>query len=131
MLKRLLYCASMLLLLLSGCNATANPDPTHSFDPDHDPDQLPILMMVEGTLYQHAVGTLDPSIKIEDSRILGHITVNYANTVPTQNGEACGVPEGAPYARCPLPEYPEGMVARMPGRIVDTWWIFLPENQIS
>lgn len=119
------------VLLLSGCNAAANPEPTPSFDLNHDPDQLPVLMMVEDTLYQYGAGTLDPSIKIEDSQILGYIATNYANTVPTQNGEACGVPEGAPYARCPLEEYPEGMVVRMPGRIADTWWIFLPENQVS
>lgn len=126
MLKRLSCCALM-LLLLSGCNAAADPDPTSSFDPNHPPDQLPILMMVEGTLYQHAVGTLDASIKIEGSQILGYITTNYANTVPAQNGEACGVPKGAPYARCPLKEYPEGMVAFMGHQ----WWIFLPENQVS
>lgn len=130
MLKRLFCCASMLLLLLSGCSGgveTPPPSPTPSPVITHVPDQLPILMMVEGTLYQHAVGTLDPSIKIEDGQILGYITTEYANTVPTQNGEACGVPKGAPYARCPLPEHPEGMVAFMGYR----WWIFLPESQVS
>lgn len=127
MLKRLLCCAAALLLLLSGCNAAADPNPTPSFDFNHSPDQLPILMMVEDTLYQSTVGVLDASIKIEDSQILGHITTAYANTVPTQNGEACGVSEGTPYARCPLEEYPEGMVA-----LIDyQWWIFLPENQVS
>lgn len=127
MSKRLLSIFLFAALLLSGCNAAENPEPTHSFDSNHAPDKLPILMMVEDTLYQHDVGTLDSSVKIEDSQILGYITTNYANTVPTQNGEACGVPEGAPYARCPLEEYPEGMVAFMGHQ----WWIFLPESQVS
>lgn len=55
-------------------------------------------------------------------QILGHITKNLANEVPTQNGEACWVEAGMPYARCPLPEYPEGMVAQ----VRYEWWIFLP-----
>lgn len=128
MSKRLLSIFLFAALLLSGCNGSGlAPSPAPSPVITHHPDKLPILMMVEGTLYQHAVGILDPSIKIEDSQILGYITTNYANTVPAQNGEACGVPEGAPYARCPLEEYPEGMVAL----IARQWWIFLPENQVS
>ena len=118
------------VLLASGCTGASpaiTPEPSGDAPSMPPPGILPILMMVEDTLYQHDVGVLDSSNKIEDSQILGHIATSYANTVPTQNGEACGVPEGTPYARCPLPEYPEGMVAFM-GR---QWWIFLPEHQVS
>lgn len=119
------------VLLASGC-AGSVPEPASSPVPEEQSDNLlppdnllPVMIMVEDTLYQHDVGALDSSIKIEDSQLLGHITQDIGNEIPTQNGEACWVKEGTPYARCPLPEYPEGMVAL----IARQWWIFLPVAQ--
>ena len=125
MRKRTLGCVLGLfmgLLLIPGCSGNAGMKASGSASEEQPDNLLPMMIMVEDALYQHDIGMLDSSIKIEDSQILGHITKSLGNEVPTQNGEACWVEEGAPYARCPLPEYPEGMVALV-GR---GWWIFLP-----
>lgn len=118
MIKRLFLMLLISALLLSGCNGGA-ADPTPSYC---DPNLLPVLMMVEDTLYQAGGSESDPPIQIGDSQILGYISKSLGNEIPTQNGEACWVEVGAPYARCPLEEYPEGMVALIDGQ----WWIFLP-----
>lgn len=130
MRKRMLYCVLglfMALLLIPGCSGNVDAEGSTPGSEEQPADVLPLMIMVEDTLYQRDVGVLDPSVTIEDSQILGHVTKNLFNEIPSQNGEGCFVEEGTPYSRCPLPEYPEGMVVY----IDHQWQVFLPVDQAS
>ncbi len=140
MFKRFLchfvVCLLGLLLSLSGCGTgsdvinhsqspsnTTSPSQSSSFDPYHDPDLLPVMIMIENIIYQQSdAGTLDASIKIDDSQILGRISKVIGNKRPSHNGESNFLDDGTPYARCPLEEYPDAVVVFY----AHEWHIFCP-----
>lgn len=105
-----------------------SPEGSESNESMPPPDQLPYLIMVDGTVYQHGIGdgpgVLDASA-VEDSQILGYITSVLGYGIPKHNGEANFGEEGWPYARCPLEEYPDAVVVRFGGF---QWWTFFPVN---
>lgn len=67
------------------------------------------------------------SLQIEDSQILGYLTyTGDRKTMPTRHGETnLEEAQGAPWARSPLAEHPEGIVVW----IYDLWRLFLPEEK--
>lgn len=136
MYKRLICCVAACMLgflfSLSSCGRggddlsqipsdAISPSQSPSFDPYHDPDLLPVMIMVEDTVYQQG-GVLDASIRIDDSQILGCISEVIGNERPSHNGEANFLDVGTPYARCPLEEYPDCIVVFY----AHQWYIFHP-----
>ncbi|MBD5083813.1 MAG: hypothetical protein HDT33_01780 [Clostridiales bacterium] len=142
MFKRLICCFAVcllcLLLPLSGCDRggdvihpsqipsdTISPSqsPSLDLDPYLDyPNILPVMIMVEDTIYQQGCGVLDPSIRIDDSQILGRISEVIGNERPSHNGEANFLYVGTRYARCPLEEYSDCIVVFY----AQQWHIFHP-----
>lgn len=114
MAARKLLCSVIAVLLCFAAAGCSSPQPAA---------ELPLMIMAEDAVYQHGAGTLDASVPIEDGQILGHITHVAGGRVPARNGEAnFPAAQDAPYARCPLEEYPDALVVFFARQ----WHIFLP-----
>ena len=108
----------LFLFLLAGCAKPSDEIVANS---------APSVVMLEGKLYVNYGDALSSSVKVSESQILGHISSvtppENRTRIPGKDQEAnFPAAQDAPYARCPLEEYPNAFVVFFARQ----WHIFLP-----
>ena len=127
MSKRLI-CGAILMLFLLLLLVYAKP----SDEDEVVANAAPPVVMLEGKFYVNYGDALPSSVKVSESQILGHISSvippESRTQMPGKDQEA-NFPAGqdAPYARCPLEEYPDGFVVFF----THQWYIFLPLEELD